>query len=133
MKEVRILALDSRGRIVIPKIIRKSLGITNNSQLMIIADSESKEMRIIPVGFGGESLKFRIVMRDQPGSLAKILSVFGDRGISLVYEETVVIQKDKTAICTLIGPKPMDIDLNELKQILKDEGNAIEVEINPLE
>ncbi|TFG02508.1 MAG: ACT domain-containing protein [Promethearchaeota archaeon] len=133
MKEVRILNLDSRGRIVIPKIIRKSLGITHHSQLMLIADSESKEMKILPVGFSGKSLKFRIVMNDKPGSLAKVLSVFAKRNISLIYEETVVIEKNKTAICTVIGPKPDNLNREELEQMLKDEGEALEVQIIPLE
>ena len=133
MKEVRILTLDSRGRIVIPKLIRKSLGITSNSQLMMVADSETKEIRIVPMGLGGESFKFKILMKDEVGALAKILAVFGERGISLVYEETIVVAKDKTAICTVIGPKPKDIDMEEFEQTLKDEGNALEVEIIPLE
>ena len=133
MKEVRILALDSRGRIVIPKIIRKSLGITSKSQLMMVADSETKEIKIVPMGLGGESFKLKILMKDKVGALAQILSVFGTRGISLVYEETIVLEKNKTAFCTVIGPKPEDIDLEEFKQVLKDEGDAIDVEIIPLE
>jgi AbrB family looped-hinge helix DNA binding protein len=133
MKEVRIITLDNRGRLVIPKIIRKSLGITNNSQLMLVADSENKEIKIVPVGLGDESLKFKIVMKDEAGSLAKILSIFGERGISLVYEESVVLEKNKSAMCTLIGPKPQDINLEEFEKVLKTEGNALEVEIVTLE
>ena len=134
MKEVRILTLDNRGRIVIPKLIRKSLGITSKSQLMMVADSETKEIKIVPMGLGGESVKYEILMKDQVGALAKILSIFGTRGISLVYEETIVVAKDETAICTLIGPSPSPaIDLEVFKQILKDEGKALEVEIIPLE
>ncbi|MFX1338097.1 MAG: hypothetical protein ACFFDK_05780 [Promethearchaeota archaeon] len=132
MKEVRILSLDNRGRIVIPKLIRKSLGITSNSQLMMVADSETKEIKIVPMGLGGESVKYKILMKDQVGALAKILSVFGNRGISLVYEETIVLEKNKTAICTLIGPSPR-MDLEVFQQILKEEGEALEVEIIPLE
>ena len=127
MKEVRILTLDKRGRIVIPKLIRKSLGITSSSQLMMVADSETKEIKIVPMGLGGESVKYKILMKDQVGALGKILSVFGTRGISLVYEETIVIAKDQTAICT------PNTDLEVFKQILKDEGEALEVEIIPLE
>jgi len=132
MKEVRILTLDNRGRIVIPKLIRKSIGITSSSQLMMVADSETKEIKIVPMGLGGESVKYKILMKDQVGALAKILSVFGTRGISLIYEETIVLQRSATAVCTLIGPSP-NTDLEEFKQILKDEGEALEVEIITLE
>lgn len=133
MKDVKFLVIDNRGRIVIPMTIRKSLGLTENSQLMMIADSETKEIRITPVGIKGDSLKFRILMKDEAGSLAKIATTFGNHGISLVYGESLTIEKEKTAMWTVIGPRPKEMDLEELKKILKIEGNALEVEIIPLE
>lgn len=133
MKDVKFLAIDNRGRIVIPMTIRKSLGLTENSQLMMIADLETKEIRITPVGIKGDSLKFRILMKDEAGSLAKIATTFGNHGISLVYGESLTIEKEKTAMWTVIGPRPKEMDLEELKEILKIEGDALEVEIMPLE
>lgn len=133
MKETRILTIDNRGRIVIPQIIRKNLGISENSQLLVIADSDTKEIKITPVGLRGDSIKFRITMNDQPGSLAKIATVFGNHGISLVYGESTTIEKGKKALWTVIGPKPEDLDPEEFKRILMNEGDAVEVEIIPIE
>ena len=93
MKETRILTIDNRGRIVIPQIIRKSIGI----------------------------------------SLAKIATVFGNHGVSLVYGESTTIEKGKKALWTVIGPKPEDLDPEEFKNILMNEGDAVEVEIIPIE
>ena len=134
MKEVRIVSLDARGRVVIPYIIRKSVGITTNSQLMVVADSDSKEIRIKPVGMADQSnlMKFRITMDDVPGSLAKIASTFGDLGISLIYGESMTIEKDKVAIWTVIGPVK-DIELEELEKALLKDGKAVRVEISPLD
>jgi len=133
MKETRILTIDNRGRIVIPQIIRKTLGISESSQLLVIADSDTKEIKITPVGLRGDSIKFRITMNDQPGSLAKIATVFGNHGISLVYGESTTIEKGKKALWTVIGPKPEDLDPEEFKNILMNEGDAVEVEIIPIE
>ena len=72
-------------------------------------------------------------MKDEAGSLAKIATTFGNHGISLVYGESLTIEKDKTAMWTVIGPRPKYLDLDELKEILKNEGDAIKVEIIPLE
>ena len=134
MKEVRIVTLDARGRVVIPYIIRKSVGITTNSQLMVVADSDSKEIRIKPVGMAEESnlMKFRITMEDVPGSLARIATTFGDLGISLIYGESMTVEKDKVAIWTVIGPVK-DIALEELENTLLTEGKALKVEISPLD
>ncbi len=135
VKEVRILALDNRGRIVIPQIVRKSLGLLENSQLMLVADTETKEMKIIPIGLSqeDEAVKFKITMQDIPGALAKIATAFANLGISMIYNEAVVIEKNKSAICIVISRRPKTISLDELKGQLIKKGGAVDVELLPLE
>ena len=134
MKEVKILTIDERGRIVIPQIVRKSLGITTNSQLMMISDSEAKEIKITPVGLRSESdlIKLRITMGDSPGALAKLATTFGDLKLSMMYSEAVIVEKDKTAVWTVISESP-SFPIEELNIILKEKGKALKVEILPLE
>ncbi|MFW9822387.1 MAG: hypothetical protein ACFFE4_05605 [Candidatus Thorarchaeota archaeon] len=135
MKDVKIITIDNRGRIVLPLVTRKNLGITENSQLMLVSDSETKEIRITPVGITKDEkpIKFKITMNDEPGSLGKIANVFGDLGISLMYGESVIIEKSKTAIWTVISPTPTHISLEELRENLMKNGNAVNVEIMPFE
>ena len=135
MKDVKIISIDNRGRIVLPLVTRKNLGITTNSQLMLVSDSETKEIRITPVGITKEEkpIKFRITLKDEPGSLAKIATIFGDLGISLMYGESVILEKSKTAIWTVIGPTPNQITLEELRENLVKNGKAVNVEIMPIE
>lgn len=134
MKEVKILTIDERGRIVIPQIIRKSLGITTNSQLMMISDSESKEIRITPIGLQNESnlIKLRITMGDTPGALAKLATTFGDLKLSMMYSEAVIVEKDKSAVWTVISEAP-NFALEELERVLKEKGEAIKIEFLSLE
>jgi len=134
MKEVKIISIDNRGRIVIPQIVRKSLGLTTNSQLMMVSDSETKEIRITPVGLGDESklIKLKVIMEDIPGALAKLATTFANLGLSMIYSEAVIIEKDKTAVWTVISETP-EFGMDKLKDILKEQGNAIRVEILPLE
>jgi bifunctional DNA-binding transcriptional regulator/antitoxin component of YhaV-PrlF toxin-antitoxin module len=135
MKDVKIISIDNRGRIVIPLVTRKSLGLTTDSQLMLVSDSEAKEIKITPVGISSEEqpIKFRIKMEDVPGALAKIASTFGNLGISLIYGESVIVEKDKIAIWTVISQTPKSISLEELREELIEKGEAINVEILPLE
>jgi len=134
MKEVKILTIDERGRIVIPQIVRKSLGITTNSQLMMISDSEVKEIKITPIGLQNESnlIKLRITMGDTPGALAKLATTFGDLKLSMMYSEAVIVEKDKTAVWTVISESP-NFSLEELEKVLKDKGKALRVEFLSLE
>jgi bifunctional DNA-binding transcriptional regulator/antitoxin component of YhaV-PrlF toxin-antitoxin module len=135
MKDVKIISIDNRGRIVLPLVTRKNLGITTDSQLMLVSDSETKEIRITPVGITKEEkpIKFRITMSDEPGSLAQIASTFGDLGISLMYGESVIIEKSKTAIWTVISPTPQNISMEELREGLIKNGKAINVDIIPFD
>jgi len=134
MKEVKILTIDERGRIVIPQIVRKSLGITTNSQLMMVSDSESKEIKISPIGLRDDSnlIKLRILMGDTPGALAKLATTFGDLNLSMMYSEAVIVEKDKTAVWTVISESP-SFTLEELEKILKEKGQALKVEFLSLE
>ena len=134
MKEVKILTIDERGRIVIPQIVRKSLGITTNSQLMMVSDSEIKEIKITPIGLRNESnlIKLRITMGDAPGALAKLATTFGDLKLSMMYSEAVIVEKDKTAVWTVISESP-NFSSEELEKVLKDKGEALRVEFLSLE
>lgn len=133
IKDVKIITIDNRGRIVLPLVTRKNLGITTNSQLMLVSDSETKEIRITPIGLRDESnlVKLRVVMKDIPGALAKLLDIIAEEGIGLVYSEAVIVEKDKTAVWTAISESPKNID--RLKNILKENGEALEVEFSPLD
>ena len=134
MKEVKILTIDERGRIVIPQIVRKSLGITTNSQLMMISDSESKEIKISPIGLRSESdlIKLRITMGDTPGALAKLATAFGDLKLSMMYSEAVIVEKDKSAVWTVISESP-SFPIEELRKILIEKGEALKIDFLPLE
>ncbi len=134
MKEVKILTIDERGRIVIPQIVRKSLGITTNSQLMMVSDSEAKEIKISPIGLRDESnlIKLRITMGDTPGALAKLATTFGDLKLSMMYSEAVIVEKNKTAVWTVISESP-SFPSEELEKILLEKGQAVKVEFLSLE
>jgi AbrB family looped-hinge helix DNA binding protein len=133
MRIKKIITIDERGRIVIPKEARNALGITTDSQLMMVSDSEAKEIRITPIGLSGEKnpIKLRVTMSDAPGALAKLATLFGTFGLSMMYSEAVIVEKDKTAIWTVISESPEDLE--NLRKSLIEKGGALKVDILPLE
>jgi bifunctional DNA-binding transcriptional regulator/antitoxin component of YhaV-PrlF toxin-antitoxin module len=134
MKEVKILTMDNRGRILLPQSLRKILGISPESKLIATADSELKEMKISPIALGEAQrlLKLKITMEDVPGALGKIAATLGDLGISIIYSEGAVLEKAKTATYTAIVQN-IDFSFDELKNALITKGSAIDVKLLPLE
>ena len=132
-RDVKIITIDNRGRIVLPLVTRKNLGLTTNSQLMLVSDSETKEIRITPIGLKNEGnlIKLKVLMKDIPGALAKVVDIFAEEGLSLVYSEAVIVEKDKTAVWTAISETPKDID--KLKNLLLEKGDTIDVEVSPID
>jgi len=110
--------------------MRKSLGLTESTQLMAISDSDQKEIKIIPLQLYDDKsfIKLKIRMPDKPGSLARIATTFGELGLSLVYGESLVVKKGVEALFDVISPIP-EMPLEELKKKLEEQGGAINVEI----
>ncbi|MHA1776286.1 MAG: hypothetical protein DRO88_07655 [Promethearchaeia archaeon] len=126
MKETEILKIDSRGRIVIPRSMRKGLGLKENSHIMLISNPEENELRIIPLPFSEENqtfIKIRIIIADEPGALGQVAKVFGDLKLSLLYGQEVVIKKGQEAEWNVISPFP-NIPLEDFKKLIMEKGGA---------
>lgn len=121
-----ILSLDARGRIVIPKNIRKLLNIDDHSQLMLEADSERKEMKLIPFYDVEKTVQMRIILDDIPGSLASIAKIFGDMNLNLLYGNSRIIQRGKVAEWTVISSLPNNITLEELRDKIMEKAQDVE-------
>ncbi len=121
-----ILSLDARGRIVIPKNIRKLLDLDDHSQLMLEADSERKEMRLIPFYDVTKTVQMRIILDDIPGSLAAIAKIFGDLNLNLLYGNSRIIKRGKAAEWTVISPLPNNITLEELRAKILEKAQDVE-------
>ena len=134
MKEVKILTMDNRGRILLPQSLRKILGISPESKLIATVDSELKEMKISQIASDEAQrlLKIKITMQDVPGALGKIAATIGDLGISIIYSEGTVLEKAKSATYTAIVQNT-DYKFDDIKNALITKGSAIDVKLLPLE
>jgi bifunctional DNA-binding transcriptional regulator/antitoxin component of YhaV-PrlF toxin-antitoxin module len=125
MKETEILRIDERGRLLIPIVMRKSLNLVENSNLLATCDVENGEIRLTPLQFSEQQnlIKIRILMEDKTGALAQLAKAFAEKQISLVHDESIILKKGLYAEWTVTIPIPT-IPLEELIEHLKSTGCA---------
>jgi len=130
LRDAEILRIDSRGRIVIPRSFRKTLGLKEGSQIMLISDPNENELRLVPLPFTDQTafMRMRILMPDEPGALGKVSKVIGEMGLSLIYGQEIILKKGEAAEWNVIAPIP-DMPMEEFKKIVIEKGGAKSVTI----
>jgi len=126
-----ITQIDSRGRVLIPKSIRETLGLQNGMHVMFIADLEKREIKILPFADpNAKLLEINVTLTDKPGALAKIASTMAKWGVDLLSTQSRTLQRGKSAEWnTIVDVSNCKLRIEELKQKLVKEGEAKNVEI----
>lgn len=115
--------VDSKGRITIPSAIRELFNIREGMYLLMIADRNSKEIKLVPLPIAAQLLKLRLVVEDRTGVLAEITRFLALRNIDIVSTKCVVLKREELGECEMIvdvgrsGVLDIDIIENELKKL----------------
>lgn len=130
----KIIRLDSKGRILIPSSIRVGLGLCKGMYLMIHANLNNKEARLIPFADPKAKLiNFKMTLSDTPGALAKAASTLANYGVDLLSSDSRTIQRGKIAEWNAIGDvSKCKLNLKELKKALEKEASAKNIKFKKL-
>ncbi len=103
MKISEIAKIDSKGRITIPLIMRESLGLLEGMYVLLLADTESREIILTPVlPPSAELLELKVEIKDEPGALAKVATKLADLKIDMVTNRCATVKRGETAECLII-------------------------------
>ncbi|MDH5634339.1 MAG: AbrB family transcriptional regulator, partial [Candidatus Bathyarchaeota archaeon] len=76
MRMTEIVRIDSRGRITMPSSLREAVKLSEGMYVMLIADLDEKEVRIVPFADPEAKLiELCITFSDMPGALAKAANI----------------------------------------------------------
>lgn len=104
VKITEVARVDSKGRITIPMIMRESLNIVEGMHVVLIADTDKKEILLSPL-IPPKALVYEIYLEieDQPGVLAKVTSKLAEYNVDLVAAHCTSIKRGETAECAIIA------------------------------
>ncbi|MDH5391133.1 MAG: AbrB family transcriptional regulator [Candidatus Bathyarchaeota archaeon] len=126
-----IVRIDSRGRVTMPSSIRDAVRLSEGMYVILIADLDEKEVRIVPFADPEAKLvEFRITFADVPGTLAKAADVLARQGVDLLSSESRTLRRGESAEWIVIADvSKCKCELGELERKVVEEGAAKEVRI----
>jgi len=131
MRMTEIVRIDSRGRVTMPSSIRDAVRLSEGMYVILIADLDEKEVRIVPFADPEAKLvEFRITFADVPGTLAKAADVLARQGVDLLSSESRTLRRGESAEWIVIADvSKCKCELGELERKVVEEGAAKEVRI----
>ncbi len=103
MKIKEIVRVDSKGRITIPLVIRDALDIREGMSVLLIADTDKKELVVSPVSDEAKLLEIEIEIEDRPGALAEVAGKLAELGIDMVITRCTTLRRGENAECLIVA------------------------------
>ena len=96
MRTNNIVRLDSKGRILIPIHIRKYLGVDDGTELVLLEDGDTSQVKMLPL-IKEKTAEFRFKLADSPGSLAHIADILANYKVNIIMSESKTLARGKMA------------------------------------
>ncbi|MCE4608208.1 MAG: AbrB/MazE/SpoVT family DNA-binding domain-containing protein [Caldisphaeraceae archaeon] len=138
MSNLRISGLvkvDSKGRITIPQTMRENLGIEPGMLVVLLADSEKKEILISPIlTEGAKVIELNIDLKDEPGALAKLIEKMAEYKVDIITNKCMSITRKEEGECTfIVDVSQSAVDVEKLKSELESVDIVTQVRLRRFE
>ncbi len=131
MRLTELVRMDSRGRVIIPLTVRDAFNLREGMYMMLVADLEGREVKLLP--FADPSAKLaevRVTLGDIPGALAKVAGVLARCNVDLLSTRSRTLHRGERAEWhAIVDISKYKGKVEELKERIIKEGEAKEVEI----
>jgi len=112
-----------------PSSLREAVKLSEGMYVMLVADLDEKEVRIVPFADPEAKLiEFRIAFSDMPGALAKAANILAKQGVDLLSSESRTLRRGKSAEWVVVADvSRCKCKLEEVEQQIIEGGAAKEV------
>ncbi|MBU0953138.1 MAG: hypothetical protein KKA90_01805 [Nanoarchaeota archaeon] len=94
MNHSNIVTLDEKGRILLPKHLRKQMSAGPGTEILMIHDSDEGQLRLLPL-VKERTARFKLLLPDYLGSMVKVMSIFADYKVNVIMSESRSLGKGK--------------------------------------
>jgi len=130
-----LVKVDSKGRITIPQTMRENLGIEPGMLVVLLADSEKKEILISPIlTEGAKVIELNIDLKDEPGALARLIDKMAEYKVDIITNKCMSIARKEEGECTfIVDVSQSAIDIEKLKSELESVDIVTQVRLRRFE
>jgi len=94
--------VDSKGRITIPASIRELFNIREGMYLLMVADKNTREIKLVPLPIIAKLMRIRVLVEDRVGVLAELTNFLAGLSIDIVSTKCVVLKREELGECEMI-------------------------------
>lgn len=102
MRIEELVKVDSKGRVTIPMAVREILDIREGMYLLIVADKDKKELKLLPIPVAAKLIRIRLVVEDRPGVLAELTKFLAQHNIDIISTRCTVLKREELGECEMI-------------------------------
>ncbi|MEM2914155.1 MAG: AbrB family transcriptional regulator [Candidatus Bathyarchaeia archaeon] len=134
MRISEIVRIDNRGRVTLPSTLREAVGLSEGMFVMLVADIEEKNVKILPFADPEAKLvEFHITIRDIPGALAKAASALAEKKVDFLSTTSRTLKRGESAEWVVIADvSKCNCQIEELTQVILKDGLAERIDVKKI-
>ncbi|NJE25534.1 ACT domain-containing protein [Thermococcus sp. MV5] len=134
MRHYEILKIEENGKVEIPLEWAYEVGLVKDAYFLVEIDTELNEVHMERIALPGKQLvEIELVVKDQPGVLAKITGLLGRHRINILFSEAEEMEQiGLGAIVAVVDVSQADIALDRLLKELQVIEEVMEVSLKEI-
>jgi len=94
--------VDSKGRVTIPASIRELFNIREGMYLLMVADKNTREIKLVPLPVVAKLMRIKVLVEDRVGVLAELANFLAGLNVDIVSTKCVVLKREELGECEMI-------------------------------
>ena len=134
MTRYEIIKIDEDGRIEFESDAAYDIGVVKGSYFLVEISPEIKEARLEQIALPGKNLvEIELVVKDEPGVLSTISGIFARHKVNILFNESEEISTKEAILISVLDTSKMDIELSELKNILANRDEVLDISVKDVD